>query len=72
MSYENITQASIPYRWLQSVTHEKENAKQSNAKPILQCLWYLLEMLELHLCIREKNNERKTGEKHNSISSNKR
>ena len=35
-------------------------------------VWCLLEMLGFHLCIREKNNETKTEEKHNSISSNKR
>ena len=58
MSYENITQ-------------EKENTKQSNANPILKCLWCLLEMLGLHLCIRKSNSETKTGEKHNSISNNK-
>ena len=31
MSYENITQASTPSGRSQSVTHEKENTKQSNA-----------------------------------------
>ena len=75
MSYENITQASTPYSQSQIVTHEKENTKQSNANPILQCLWCLLEMLGLYfrtLCIRKNNNESKTGEKHNSIGSNKR
>ena len=45
--------------------------KQSNANPILQCLWYILEMLGLYLCIQKSNNETKTGEKHNSISCNK-
>ena len=72
MSYEIITQASTTLVWSQSVTHEKENTKQSNANPILKCWWCLLEMLGLHLCIRKNNDETKTGEKHNSISSNKR
>ena len=54
----------------QSATHEKESTKQSNANPILQCLWWLLEMLGLHLYIQKNNKETKTGEKHNSISSN--
>ena len=72
MSYENITQASTLKGWSQSVAHKKENTKQSNANLILQSLWCLLEMLGLHLCIRKNNNETKTGEKHNSISSSKR
>ena len=72
MSYENITQASTPLAWSQSVTHEKENTKQSNANPILTCLWSLLEMLGRELCVRKSNSETKTGEKHNSISNNKR
>ena len=72
MSYKNITQASTPLEWSQSVTHEKENTIQSNANPILKCLWCLLEMLGLHLCVRKSNSETKTGEKHKSISINKR
>ena len=48
--------------WSQSVTHEKENTKQSNANPILKCLWCLLEMLGLHLCVRKSNSETETGE----------
>ena len=66
MSYENITQVSAPSGWSQSVTHEKENTKQSNANPILKCLWCLLEMLGHHLCVRKSNSETKTGEKHNN------
>ena len=62
MPYENITQASTPSEWLQSVTHEKENTKQSNANPKLKCLWCLLDMVGLHLCIRKSNRETKTGE----------
>ena len=72
MSNQNRTNALTSQGWSQSVTHEKENTKQSNANSILQCLWCLLEMLGLHLCVRKNNNETKTGEKHNSISSNKR
>ena len=71
MSFENMTQASTLKWWSQIVTHEKENMRQSNANPILQCLWCILEMLGLYLCIQKSNNETKTGEKHNSISSNK-
>ena len=44
MSYENITQASTPQGWSQSVTHENKNTKHFNVNPILQYLWYLLEM----------------------------
>ena len=33
---------------MSSATHEKENRKQSNANYMSKCLWYLLEMLELH------------------------
>ena len=29
-------------------------------------------LLGLHLCVRQRNSETKTGEKHNSISNNKR
>ena len=36
MSYENITQASTPQEWSQSVTHGKENTKQSNANFVSQ------------------------------------
>ena len=36
MSYENITQASTPSGRSQSVTHEKENTKQSNANFLSQ------------------------------------
>ena len=50
----------------------KKNTKQSNADPILKCPWCLLEMLRLHLCIRKSNSEKKTGEKHNTTSNNKR
>ena len=38
MPYENITQASTPSGWSQRVIHEKENAKQSNASSISQCV----------------------------------
>ena len=72
MPYENITQASTPLGWSQSVTHEKENTKQSNANPILRCIWCLLEMLGLQLCVRKSYNETKAGEKHDSISNNER
>ena len=71
-SYENITRASTPQVWSQSITHERENTKQSNANPILKWLWCLLEMLGLHLCVRKSKSETKTGNKHNSISNNKR
>ena len=37
-SYENITQASRPYGWSQSVTYEKENTKQSNANSLSKCV----------------------------------
>ena len=67
MSYENMIQASTPKGWLQSVTHKKENTKQLNANLILQCLWSLLKMLGLHLCIWKNNNGTKTEEKHNSL-----
>ena len=72
MPYENITQASTHSGRPQSVTHKKRNTIESNANPILQCLQRLLKMLAFHLCIRKNNNETKTGEKRNSISSNKR
>ena len=36
MSYENKTQASTPYGRSQSVKHEEENTKQSNANFISQ------------------------------------
>ena len=49
------------------VTDEKEHTKQSNANPLLKCMWCLLEMLGLHLYIRKNNSETKAGEKHNSI-----
>ena len=57
---------------LQSESREKENTKQSNTSPILQCLWCPFEMLRLHLYIRKNNNDTKTGQKHNSVSNNKR
>ena len=38
MPYENITRASKPEGWLQSVSHEKENAEQSNVNSISQCV----------------------------------
>ena len=41
-----------------------------NANLTMQCLWCLLEILGLQLCIRKKNNGAKTREKHNSASSN--
>ena len=53
MSCENITPASTPKEWSQSVTLEKENTRQSNANYISNCLWYLFEMLPLHLYIRK-------------------
>ena len=37
-SYENITQASRSYWWSQSVSHEKENTKQSNANSLSNCV----------------------------------
>ena len=39
----------------------KENTKQSNANPILQCLWRLIEMLQLNLCIQKKIMKEKPG-----------
>ena len=46
--------------------------KETRSPKTLKCLWCLLEMLGLHLCVRKSNSETKTGEKHNSISNNKR
>ena len=39
----------------------KENTKQSNANPILQCLWRLIEMLQLNLCIQKRIMKEKPG-----------
>ena len=46
MSDENITQGSIPQEWTQSVTHEKENTKQSMLT-LYHNMQYLLEKLGL-------------------------
>ena len=50
-----------PKGWSQSVTHEKQNTKQSNANAKLERMWYLFEILVLHQCIRKSNSETKNG-----------
>ena len=51
ISYEYIKQVATPSGWSRSITHEKENTKQANANSTSQFIWYLLELLGLHLWI---------------------
>ena len=48
MSYENITQVSLPLGWLQSITDEKENTKNQKCSLNVKMFVNLLEMLGLH------------------------
>ena len=65
LSYENITQTSTPQGWSQSVTHEKDNTKQSNANSISQSMASIPKVIYF-------SSVKQTEEKCNWISSNKR
>ena len=56
-----MTQASTPKWWSQIVTHEKENMKQSNANPMLQCLWCILEIYDFTYVFKRAIMKQKLG-----------
>ena len=63
MSYENITQ----------VKPKGKEIENNQMLTLYDNVWYLLEKLGLHECIRKSNSDKKkTEEKHNWTSSNER
>ena len=55
MSYENITQASTPEGWSQSVTHEKKNNQKIKCQPYIKMSVVSIGNVRTSPIIRDRN-----------------